>query len=263
MYSRLFTLLLVFVSAAGLAMGQPCILTLEYLPPQPPLADSCLNGLPFADHAATIQVVWDSAGNGPDLTDPLFPLCNDPPTCDSGPPGTTNFNQFEFDGEEQGFGPGYFVSPLDFEISRPFPNPPLIYLRSCFSTGRWESNEFNLDSCAHGWDISFNCIESPCTTQTSFGENSPGLPAEYRLDAPFPNPFNVETVFHYELPRPEHVRLAVFDLTGRTVAVLSDGAVESGEHEVRFNGENLPSGMYLVRMQAGDFHQTRKIVLLK
>jgi hypothetical protein len=58
------------------------------------------------------------------------------------------------------------------------------------------------------------------------------------------------------------VRLAVYDLLGREVAVLVNGMVEPGSHEVAFDGSGLSSGLYFCRLQAGGFMQTRKMVLL-
>jgi len=55
----------------------------------------------------------------------------------------------------------------------------------------------------------------------------------------------------------------VFDTAGREVATLVDGRREAGSHTVTFDGSGLASGVYLVRLQAGDFVQTRKVVLLK
>lgn len=89
------------------------------------------------------------------------------------------------------------------------------------------------------------------------------LPTAFALEANYPNPFNPETVLPFALPEAAQVTIAVYDVMGRRVAVLVDGAVAAGHHRVTFRAEGLPSGLYLVRMQAGSFAQTRRLTLVK
>jgi hypothetical protein len=79
----------------------------------------------------------------------------------------------------------------------------------------------------------------------------------------FPNPFNPSTMVRYELPESGHVRLSVYDVMGREVAVLVDGAQVTGTYEVNFNASNLASGVYLYRLQVGTYTQTQKMLLMK
>ncbi len=79
----------------------------------------------------------------------------------------------------------------------------------------------------------------------------------------YPNPFNPVTVIRYELPQNSQVRLEVFDMLGRRVAVLVDGLIEAGTHEIPFDASNLASGVYLYRLTAGQVVQTRQMVLVK
>jgi Secretion system C-terminal sorting domain len=94
------------------------------------------------------------------------------------------------------------------------------------------------------------------------GEPSP-LPASYSLRPNYPNPFNPTTTIKYELPTSTEVRLSVCDILGREVSVLVSGRKEAGIHEVRFDASNLSSGVYLCRLTAGSFVQTRKLLLLR
>jgi pimeloyl-ACP methyl ester carboxylesterase len=89
------------------------------------------------------------------------------------------------------------------------------------------------------------------------------VPMEYRLLQNYPNPFNPTTAIRYELPRSSQVRLSVYDMLGREVSVLVKERRDPGVHEVKFDASNLPSGVYLYRLRAGDFIQSRKFVLLR
>ena len=79
----------------------------------------------------------------------------------------------------------------------------------------------------------------------------------------YPNPFNPETAINYALPQAGHVRLAVYDMTGRAVRVLVDGVRSQGRHSVRFNAGNLPTGTYVYRLTANGETRVRKMTLLR
>jgi hypothetical protein len=101
-------------------------------------------------------------------------------------------------------------------------------------------------------------------TLTGIGQLAPsGRPMEFRLEQNYPNPFNATTVVRFQLPVVSDVRLAVYDLLGREVAVLVNEKKTAGSHEVRFDAPGLSSGVYFYRLEAGGFVQTRKLMLLK
>jgi phosphatidylserine/phosphatidylglycerophosphate/cardiolipin synthase-like enzyme len=89
------------------------------------------------------------------------------------------------------------------------------------------------------------------------------LPKVYDLAQNFPNPFNPATVISYQLPVDAHVVLAVYDLLGREVDVLVNGRQSAGRYRVQFDARALASGVYLCRMTAGGYSQTRKMVLVR
>jgi Domain of unknown function (DUF5060)/Putative collagen-binding domain of a collagenase/Secretion system C-terminal sorting domain/Dockerin type I domain len=91
----------------------------------------------------------------------------------------------------------------------------------------------------------------------------PSVPDAFTLEANYPNPFNPSTVIRYALPEASAVRLEVFDLTGRSVAVLMDGPQAAGVHEVVFDAASLPSGVYLYRIKAGTFLKTMRMTLVR
>jgi hypothetical protein len=91
----------------------------------------------------------------------------------------------------------------------------------------------------------------------------PSLPTHFALLPPTPNPFNPSTVLSYELRVPSPVSLRIYDTAGRLVATLVNGRKEAGTHTATFDGSRLASGIYLAKLQAGDFTATQKLVLLK
>ncbi|GAB4293822.1 MAG: hypothetical protein Kow0098_14970 [Ignavibacteriaceae bacterium] len=84
---------------------------------------------------------------------------------------------------------------------------------------------------------------------------------EYKLDQNFPNPFNPSTQIKFTLKERNFVNLTVYDMLGRQVAVLINNTLDSGEHTINFEAANLASGVYTYRLQAGEFVESRKMIL--
>ena len=95
------------------------------------------------------------------------------------------------------------------------------------------------------------------------GNDTGELPQAIALYQNYPNPFNPNTRISFELPQQSDVRLEVFDMAGRRVAVLLDETVNAGMHTADFNVSNFSSGVYIYRLQAGDATLTRKLTILK
>ena len=89
------------------------------------------------------------------------------------------------------------------------------------------------------------------------------LPQEFALHNAYPNPFNPTATIAYDLKEATNVKLVVFDITGRTVATLVEGWVNEGAHYAVFTAENLSSGIYFYKLNAGSFTDTKKMLLLK
>jgi len=89
------------------------------------------------------------------------------------------------------------------------------------------------------------------------------LPDRFQLHQNYPNPFNPSTTIRYGLPTRSYVTLAVFNTLGQQVAQLVNEELESGYHEVTFDGSGLSSGVYFYRLRAGDFVETKRFLLLK
>lgn len=95
-----------------------------------------------------------------------------------------------------------------------------------------------------------------------------GLPDDFAIDQNYPNPFNPSTEISYELPEPVHVRLVIYNVLGQEVRTLVDGLQPAGFHTTQWNGRNrngqqVGSGIYIYRIQAGDFGETKRMTLLK
>ena len=97
----------------------------------------------------------------------------------------------------------------------------------------------------------------------SSGENTSILPTVFELKQNYPNPFNPVTKISYSVPKAGIVTMKIFDLTGREVASLVNDIKAPGVYSVDFNGINFASGIYFYRMEAQDFVETKRMVLVK
>lgn len=94
-------------------------------------------------------------------------------------------------------------------------------------------------------------------------EPEPAIPAAFHLNPAYPNPFNGMTVIPFTLERHGDVNLQVFDLRGRLVRHEQLSALTPGTHQIHFSGEDLESGVYLMRLSTGNQAQVQKVTLLK
>jgi hypothetical protein len=98
---------------------------------------------------------------------------------------------------------------------------------------------------------------------TSIDENPHAVISGFQLHQNYPNPFNPTTKISFTIPKPEHFILNVYNTLGQKVATLLDQKMNAGSHDVTFDAPTLPSGIYFYRIQAGEFSQVRKMVLLR
>ena len=89
------------------------------------------------------------------------------------------------------------------------------------------------------------------------------IPTNFALEQNYPNPFNPQTTIPFDLRETTHVTVAVYDVLGREMSMLVDGQLQAGQHQVTWDAGDVPSGTYLIRMQAGGQIFTRTMVLLK
>ncbi len=93
--------------------------------------------------------------------------------------------------------------------------------------------------------------------------NHESLPDRFELCSVYPNPFNSAVSLEFLLSRASATKLTVFDMLGRRVGQEVYGTLPPGRHHLQWDANNLASGVYLIRVHAGDYHATRKVVLLR
>lgn len=93
--------------------------------------------------------------------------------------------------------------------------------------------------------------------------HTPTIPTEFGLKQNYPNPFNPSTTIEFSLPQSEFVTVKVYNTLGQEVETLVNGVQEAGTYTARFDASRLTSGVYFYRLQAGQFSQTKKMILLK
>jgi hypothetical protein len=123
---------------------------------------------------------------------------------------------------------------------------------------------YRISTLGYFWEADTILFRSPVW----LGLPQKPIPQQYVLYPNYPNPFNPQTTIRYVLPATEQVKIEVFNILGQRVKTLVDTRQTAGEHQVIWRGRNqagmpVASGVYLLRMQAGSFVQTHKMLLLK
>lgn len=133
-------------------------------------------------------------------------------------------------------------------------------------TGALEDSQFAIFSVVTD-NMPFTSTDVQLVTrgevQTSVTVEDAEMPTSFRLEQNYPNPFNPVTTIAYEVPTAGAVRLAVYDMLGREVAILADSHVTAGAYTVTFDAANLSSGMYLYRLETDQRVLTQRMTLLK
>ncbi len=121
-------------------------------------------------------------------------------------------------------------------------------------------------------DLTGGCFNGPLNpviirmitgVKTGIKEISNTPPIKFVLQQNYPNPFNPQTLIRFQIPSAEHITLTIYNVRGEEVAVLVDAFKPAGTYEVDFDGKDLTSGVYLYRLQAGTWQETRKLVLTR
>jgi len=94
-------------------------------------------------------------------------------------------------------------------------------------------------------------------------ENFQQIPENFSLSQNYPNPFNPSTTIRFELSESDIVTLKIFNILGEEISTLVNTELKAGKHEYQFNANNLSSGIYFYRIQAGSFTETKKMILIR
>ena len=126
----------------------------------------------------------------------------------------------------------------------------------------WASNHAG----GTGYDIWANVLD--WNNPTGIAEEMIKNVSNYQLFQNYPNPFNPSTTITYELPKSSHVRLTVYNILGERIRVLLDKRQSSGRHQVLWNGHDeqgrmVSSGIYIYKIDTGDFQQAQKMILFR
>jgi endoglucanase Acf2 len=213
-------------------------------------------GVDMENSGVGVDVYWITAGEWLEytITVPEAGNYNFSPSVAT-VPGFGNFtlsiDGVDVSGTKPVFGTGAWTSwrPI------PIPNVPLTAGQHIMRF------DFNSDSDKTGWLFSMDFID--VARATGVGTENADLPTEFGLEQNYPNPFNPSTEINYSLPLAGQVRLEVFNTLGQKVSELVNAYQDAGTHRVSFDGGNLSTGLYLLRMTSGDLTLTRKMLLAK
>lgn len=114
--------------------------------------------------------------------------------------------------------------------------------------------------------VDYVCYDTSFPVSVSQNESS--IPKDFSLSQNFPNPFNPETIISYQVPKPVKVIIDIYNVLGQKVRTLVDGEMIEGAHSVKWDGKDdfgkhVSSGIYLYRITAGEFIQTKKMMLFR
>ncbi|MCU0372077.1 MAG: T9SS type A sorting domain-containing protein [Ignavibacteria bacterium] len=98
---------------------------------------------------------------------------------------------------------------------------------------------------------------------TGIKTNGSSKPSEYTLFQNYPNPFNPVTQIRFDIPGRSNVKLSVYDINGRLAEVLVNSSLNAGSYEISWNAGKFSSGVYFYRIEAGNFTDTKRLLLVK
>jgi hypothetical protein len=110
----------------------------------------------------------------------------------------------------------------------------------------------------HGRSAFMTTLPTPVLSEAG-GNN----PVSFELSQNYPNPFNPSTLIKYSIPSAGNVKVSVYNIKGELVKTLVNQYQETGNYSIKFDGNGLPSGIYLYKVESGNFNQVKKMVLLK
>jgi lysophospholipase L1-like esterase len=154
-----------------------------------------------------------------------------------------------------------FDAVIDLDSAMQDPANPVKLLPVYDSGDHLHPSEFGHHMMAEAVDLTL--FGAADTTTDLIDEKYDNQRDTFLLGQNYPNPFNPTTVIKYQLPKSRHVTLKVYDIIGKEVAVLVDGQKNACSYQVTLNDFRLASGVYSYQLKAGNFVETKKLILLK
>ena len=112
-------------------------------------------------------------------------------------------------------------------------------------------------------DGRIKCFSGGSNTAVGISSNNQNIPVNFKLNQNYPNPFNPSTKISFSIPVYSSVKLRIFDMLGRETAVLVNENLNPGTYNIEWNAANFASGVYFYELNAGDYREVRKMILLK
>jgi len=164
------------------------------------------------------------------------------------------------------FGQRYFsngnTNGTNYSIVADGPNngeaTPVICANNSDIIFSWQDNRRS-----QGWDIYAKIVNWNWNGVTDVYNDDNDIPNEFYLYQNYPNPFNPSTTIRWQQPETSFVTLRIYDALGRESTTLVNEELSAGKHKIIFNASSLSSGIYFYQLQAGEFIETKKMILLK
>lgn len=145
------------------------------------------------------------------------------------------------------------------------PDKPTSWLTGQSGTVNMGNNLWKL-ICASGYASSYlsvNEILSDTLYPIGIINYNNEAPEKYSLKQNYPNPFNPETTINFSLPQASVLTISIYDITGKEIEVAYNGYLHAGNYSMKWNSSSFPSGIYFYRMNAVNFSDTKKMILVK
>lgn len=139
-------------------------------------------------------------------------------------------------------------------------------LRQNTLTGLRRSYSPFAQSCPHSWDAQNNQVLNlgvDISPPVGISGNTNVIPDDYKLVQNYPNPFNPVTTINFQLPEAAYTSLKVYNVLGIEVASLVESNITAGVYNINFDASHLASGVYYYTLTAGEFRDTKKMLLVK
>jgi aminopeptidase N len=158
--------------------------------------------------------------------------------------------------------PAFFQIPINYRISFATGSDTTINVMNTTNNQLFTYN-FYRQPTSVVFDPNNEIVIKTATLVVGIDEKSTEIPGKFALRQNYPNPFNPVTNIAYDVPVNSNVKIAVYDNSGKEVSVILNQFVNAGKYTTSFNATKLASGIYFYRLEAGNYTEVKKMILLK